>query len=1029
VGLTVVASKRRLVDGLVICRFPSGSSDLILAGMAAAGSSRFVGRAEELARLLAALERAEHGQPAMVVVAGDAGVGKTRLLAEFADRARQRGARVLVGGCVELGDIGLAYLPVVDALRGLADDPAEAELLAEAATTAPGLGRLLPGIRQAGLAVAQANDGLDQLQVFDAVRALLLRRSQQSPVVVVVVVLEDLHWADRSTRDLLVFLARTLRSGRVMLVGSYRSDELHRRHPLRPLLAELVRLSSVERLELAPFSRAELTEHLEAITGVRLPADRVERIYARSEGNPFYAEQLLAAEVDAGAAEVALPPTLTDVLLARVQALTEPAQQVLGVAAVAGRRVPHRLLAEVARWPEADLEQGLREAIGAGVLVADRTSGTYVFRHALLQEAIYGELLPSEQVRLHAAYARLLTAEPGGAAAELAHHCLASNDLVGALAASVRAAEDAAAVLAPAETLRHLGTALKLWGRVPDPAGVTGTNWMELTLRAAAAARAAGDRPRAVALAQNAAATTDATADPGRAAHGYERLGQYLLEAGRFQDGLGARARAVELVPAQPPTPLRARVTAAMAQALIIVGQRDEARCWCEEALAVARAVGSAEDEADILITLGLIEHGEDPATARSLYVTARDRAVDAGNLEIEARALLDLAWLEFGLGNLAATRAVFDEGAELADRTGRGWSHFGLTMRRGQCYVRYEAGDWDECERLAAAVPDLVTSLAVAELAAAALHVEVGRGRVTAPRRLRNLGALAGLDFSTAVEVAGLEAELATWQGDLDRASSAVERALAIFNGGAFEASQNMDLTPTCAVGLAVQADRAARARGAGGATALADAIADGQVLLQRARADVEQAKRMGHVYAHDVYVAACLAKAEAEWTRLQGHSDPHAWQAAVEAFSYGHVYEVARCQRRLAEALLGAGDRERATVAAQAAHHTAVRLGAEPLQGALEALARRGRLDLGVGLPAERSLAGLTPRELEVLRLLVEGRSNRQIAETLFISGKTVSVHVTSILTKLGVHSRLEAAARARDLGLDRPTSDSRR
>jgi len=485
----------------------------------------FIGRAAELGRLKGTLDRAEHGRPQLVLLAGEAGVGKTRLLAEFADRAQQRGARVLVGGCVELGDIGLAYLPVVDALRGLGDEPAEAELLAEVAATAPGLGRLLPGIRQAGLAVAQANDGLDQLQVFDAVRALLLRRSEQSPVVVV---LEDLHWADRSTRDLVAFLARTLRTGRVMLVVSYRSDELHRRHPMRPLLAELVRLLGVERLELAPFSQAELAEHLEAITRVRLPADRVARIHARSEGNPFYAEQLLAARVDAGDAEVALPPTLTDVLLARVQALPEPAQQVLRVAAVAGRRVPYRLLAEVAGRPEADLEQGLHEAIGAGVLVADRTSGTYVFRHALLQEAVYGDLLPGEQVRLHAAYARVLASEPEGVAAELAYHCLASNDLVGALAASVQAAEAAAAVLAPAEALRHLTSALKLWERVPDPAAVAGTDRVDLLLRAAAAASAAGDRHRAAGLAEEAAATADATADPARAAVVYERLGQYF---------------------------------------------------------------------------------------------------------------------------------------------------------------------------------------------------------------------------------------------------------------------------------------------------------------------------------------------------------------------------------------------------------------------------------------------------------------------------------------------------------------------
>jgi DNA-binding CsgD family transcriptional regulator/tetratricopeptide (TPR) repeat protein len=971
----------------------------------------FIGRAGELQRLEAILGRAEQGRPQLVLLAGEAGVGKSRLLVEFADRARQRGVRVLAGGCVELGDIGVAYLPIVDALRGLAEDPADAELLAEVAMIAPGLGRLLPGIKQAGPRATLGRNSLDQAEVFDAVRALLVGRAERSPVVVV---LEDLHWADRASRDLVAFMARTLRAGRVLLVVSYRSDELHRRHPLRPLLAELVRLPGVERLELAPFSRAELAEHLEAIAGGSLPPERMEGIYTRSEGNPFYAEQLLAA--GAGDEDVGLPVTLANVVLARVQGLSEPAQQVLRVAAVAGRRMSHRLLAEVAGQPEADLERGLREAIDAGVLVADRTAGSYMFRHALLQEAVYADLLPGEQVRLHAAYARLLEAEPDGAAAELAHHYLQSHDLVGALAASVRAAEEAAAVLAPTETLRHLSTALKLWERVPDPVTITGTHRVELLLGAAAAASNAGEYLRAVGLAQEAATTADATADPVRATRAHERLGLYLLETGRLEEALRAHARAVELVPAQPPTRLRARVTAALAQALINAGQRDEARRWCDEALMAARGANSADDEADVLITLGMIEEWDDPAKARSLYAAGRARAADAGNLEIELRALQDLAVLEANLGNLAAARALYDEGVVLADRTGLGWS--GVGMRGALCMVCYLIGDWDECERLIAAVPERVMTLAVQHVAAHGLAVQVARGRSDVPQRLRHLAALAGTD--PYLDVAVREADLAIWQGDLDRARSAVQHALA-----ALDAAEHLDKAIDGAwvgmKGVTVEAERADRARAAGDAAALHDATAVGQGLLERVRAVVEQAHRVG--VAHHVHLRGCHAKAEAEWTRLQGHSDPKAWQAAVEAFSYGHVYAVARCQWRLAEALLGAGDREQATAAVRAAYETAAKLRAAPLQAALESLARRGRLDLGAGLPVDRTLAGLTPREVEVLRLLVDGRSNRQIAERLFISGKTVSVHVTNILAKLGVHSRLEAAATARRLGLDQP------
>ena len=338
---------------------------------------------------------------------------------------------------------------------------------------------------------------------------------------------------------------------------------------------------------------------------------------------------------------------------------------------------------------------------------------------------------------------------------------------------------------------------------------------------------------------------------------------------------------------------------------------------------------------------------------------------------------------------------------------------------------VRYETGDWDDCERLGATVPDLVTSLPVARLAAAILPVQVGRGRAAATKRLRELAALSGLDTITALDFLGVEADHATWHGDVERARLAIQRALAIHDASS-RSEEPGDQAWFGALGLAVEAEDAERARAAGDAAALADAIAAGRVLLERARSAMERAKRTG--WAHDVFLLGFHAKAEAEWTRLQSRSDSQAWQAAVEAFSWGHVYEVARCQWRLAEALLSRGDREHATVAARAAYQTAVRLGAKPLRGALEALARRGRLDLGGGLPAERTLAGLTPRELEVLRLLVEGRSNRQIAEELFISGKTASVHVTRILAKLGVHSRRDAAVLARQLGLDR-TLDSDR
>jgi DNA-binding CsgD family transcriptional regulator len=1011
-------SERRPVDGLVTCRFPSGSSDFILAGMAVASSDRFVGRDEELTRLLAALQRAEQGQPAMVLVAGDAGVGKTRLLAELAHQARRREARVLVGGCLEVGDVGLPYVPLLTALRGFAEADND-QLLAAAAKGLPGLSRLLPELADQQTATAPLGEGLEQLQLFDAVGSLLLRLAKHAPVVLV---LEDLHWADPSTRELVTFLHQTLRSGRVLLVASYRSDEVHRRHPLWPWLAEFGRRPGVERLAVGPLSRAELAEHLAALRGERLPQAALARIFARSEGNPFYAEELLAAGADD--AEVVLPRALAEVLLARVQALSDVAQQLLRIAAVAGRRVGHRLLLAAAGRPELDLETGLREAVAAHLLVADAASQSYAFRHALLQEALYRDLLPSECVRLHASFARLLEAgsgETGASAAELAYHYLASHDLADALVASVQAAAQAEAVHAPGERLRHLEQALSLWERVPEAAGLAGADRIDLVLNAAEAANAAGDVDRAVGFARQAIAEVDEHVDPLRAARAYERLAQYL-RVGHDEEKLQLCVRAEQLVPHDPPTPLRARVTAAVAQALANTQQREEARRWCQKALVAARATASVGDEADALITLSMVEALHDPNKAHALLVAAQQQAARTGHYDIELRAIHNRGWAEHDLGNLAGASATYDEGVERAWQVGLAWSPFGLAMRSGRCYFRYVAGDWETAATLTRAVDQHLAALAP-QLSADALAVEVGRGQATVEERLASLTPLHGSYRAMDIFVALGEAEHAVWGDELERASSAIQRGLVAVGGANRWTLEELMLY---AAGLAIQARRAELARAGADGPALAEAVALGPTFLRRARSIAERSGRIVHP---SVHVPAWLAKAEAEWTRVEGHSDPDRWQAAIEAFSFGHVYEVARCRWRLAEALLGAGRREEAAEAAREAYRTAVRLGAAPLRGALEALARRARLDLGAELPQEPGAAGLTPRELEVLRLLVAGRSNRQIAETLFISGKTASVHVTNILAKLEVHSRLEAAARARDLGLDRPSDGGRR
>jgi DNA-binding CsgD family transcriptional regulator len=974
--------------------------------MTTATSPAFIGRTLQLAQLLELLARAESGRPAVALVAGEAGVGKTRLLAELAARASSGGARVLVGGCLQVGDVGLPYVPFIDAFRDVGARPDEAELVAPLVAAVAGLGRLLPAAREEGAEPPAPGDGFEQVQLLDGVLTLLDRLSELAPLVLVI---EDVHWADAASRHLLGFLARTLRSSRILLVASYRSDELHRRHPLRPLLAELIRIPGLERIEVPPFSREELAEYVQALVGGAVSSSAVDRILARSEGNAFFAEELVAA--GAVRSEVLLPDALADVLLGRIEALPELAREVLKVAAAAGRAVNHQLLVAAAGRPEAELEEGLREAIAAQVLVTDPTSESYRFRHALLQEVVYGDLLPGERSRLHATYARVLANQ--GPAAELAYHCVAGHDLPGALAALVRAADEARAVFAPAEALGHLTAAIELWERVPDPATVAGVDLVDLNLRAAAAASDSGEFRRAVSLAQDAVAGAEGL----RAAQANERLANYLLqEDGDAQEMLAASLRAVELVPAEPPTALRARVAAGRARVLQALRHYDEARRWCDEARSVARAAGSTNEETHALITLAVLELRQDNApVARSLLHDALRRAAAAGEHSLELRAQCILGTLELDLGNLTAAGEALGEAVALASRRGLTWSEYGLQARIQRFYTHYVTGSWDEAARLAQDIDDCAPT--VPSLLAVTLYVEVGRGGERAAQRLERLERMSHGDGWATYMTLGCGIELACWRGDPERARALVRAILAELDA-ADEQWELSSIWPA-AQGLAAEADRAERARTAGDEAVVADALRAGHELLERARVAERESRRIGRQVGPEAL--AWLARAEAETARLEGKADPDRWYASAEAFGYGHVYEQARSRWRLAEALLASGGRDEALEAAAAAHEVAVRLGAAPLRDRVEALARRGRLDLGLGPAPANGAGGLTPREREVLRLVAAGRSNRQIAEALYISRKTASVHVSNILTKLGVRSRGEAAATARSLGLD--------
>ncbi|HWM11804.1 MAG TPA: BTAD domain-containing putative transcriptional regulator [Solirubrobacteraceae bacterium] len=423
----------------------------------AVAADRFVGRAGELDRLDAALAAAAAGAGTTVLVAGPAGIGKTRLTSELGARARAGEGTVLAGRCIQLVGAGLPYLPLVEALRPLGDSLAGLRELP----------RLIPGLPGA-LAAAERSDA--KLALFEEVLAVLDRLG--GPVVLVV---EDLQWADESTLDLVAFLAHAVRSRRILVAATYRSDEVRPGDPLHRLATGLAASGAAAVLALEPLPFEDVRALL-AAWPEPLPADVVAAIAARSEGNPFFARELAAA---AARRETELPPGLRDVLLGHVARLDGAARAVLRVLAAAGRDVSYRLLDAVMPLDELGLAGALRQAVELDVVLPDQAAGTFRFRHALFAEAVYATLLPGEREALHQRLARALTDEPhlaasGAAAAEAAQHWAAAGRPVEALGASLQAAREAEAVSGLTEALKHVERVLSLWDQVPEAEELSG---------------------------------------------------------------------------------------------------------------------------------------------------------------------------------------------------------------------------------------------------------------------------------------------------------------------------------------------------------------------------------------------------------------------------------------------------------------------------------------------------------------------------------------------------------------------------
>jgi DNA-binding CsgD family transcriptional regulator/tetratricopeptide (TPR) repeat protein len=985
-------------------------------------SPTLVGRVEELGVLEAAQGRAANGEPAVVLVGGEAGIGKTRLMSELADRRGVEGVRVLVGGCLPAGGDGLPYAPIVEALRPL---PTELGVGAARELIGPSwseLAHLLPSLGQPSSGPAgQAA----QARLFELLLGLLGRLGEQAPLILVV---EDLHWADQSTRELLAFLVRNLRAERLLLVVTYRSDEPHPDR-LGPYLAELDRTGRVERLELTRLDRAATVAQLTGMLDAAPAADLVEAVFVRSEGNPFFTEELLAA-VRAGSG--VLPATSRDLLQGRVEGLAEQPRRVLGVAAVAGRQVPHRLVAAVAGLDERELEGALREAVAHQLLVTRPGEGGYLFRHALLREVVDAGLLPGERARLHAGYAHALTehpelatGSPAVAAAELAAHWDAAGEPVRALPARVKAGLAAEHTRAFAEAARHYQRALELWEQVADPGRPAGLDQVDLLARAAEAVALTGAAGDAVGLLEDALSGVDPAAEPVRAAVLLARLGEVRRVAGEEAGAVAALAQAERLVAGAPPSAEVARVLGACAYGLLLSLRAEEAIACGEAAIGAARAVGARAEEAKALRVLAIsLANFGGLDRAITLVLEARRIAQDVGDTETVMDTYRSAGHLLEWAGRLRDAVEDKQEGYRRAHELGLQYAT-GSFVAGNLAFALLSAGRWVECEQL--------TREPLASDTWGAFNLRVARGVLLA-RRGAFAAAREELDLALRLsppflgESAWLgQAEFALWAGHQDQAATAVAAGLRWWAERDHDAT-DPDYSLWYPLALRLEADRAEQAAARRATEEVAEARRRAAPLI----AELDRLEAADPPQARYPYVAGNLLLARAEQSRLDGRSDPQRWGAAAVAWEQmEHPFEGAYARFREAEALLAHGSsRPQAGQALRSAYQTAVALDAAPLRREIESLAKRGRLRLDDRLdkatvskvPSPAAPLGLTRREAEVLVLVAKGRTNQQIGQELFITEGTAGVHVSRILTKLGVASRVEAAAIAHRLELDK-------
>jgi len=946
-----------------------------------------IGRERELAEIEAALAAARTGHGGLLLVAGEAGVGKTRLAY---DALAESGMRVLAGMAVQ--EATPPYAPVAAALRSFLR--AEPSGLSDCGPLSEYLAMILPELGP------RREDG-DRGTLFEALRCAFETIARSGPTAVL---LDDLHWADDATLELLPTLAVTLEQEPLLVIGTYRSDELPRGNRVRRLRAELRRGRRLHELVVEPLDAEQTAALAERVLGGQVGPSLAAMIHDRTQGIPFFIEELAAAlgssallehngaMVELGRhADLPMPETIRDAVLLRAERLPASARQALEVAAIAGLRFEFDLVLDLAGAP------GIEEAIESGFVLEDEP-GRGCFRHALTREALYHAVPWTRRRALHAEIAARLEST-GGSAAVIAEHWLAAQQPSRARPALLAAAELFAALHAHRDSARAVRRAIELWPDGEDePARLAALD------RLGQSAELTGDFSEATRAWREAAAGYDGGGKPLELAKTQRKLaGLYELQCA-WDSAFAARGIAADSFRAsgQPGDAAAERIAAAanlqssgsLTAALdLIVAATDEAD-RADRLDLKARALGL---KGLVQARMGEVDAGLASARAGLSLALAENLIEPAAEAYEKVGMILDLGADQGGAIDAFTTALDFCE------------AH-GVSGRAKVClgclaYVLRKTGEWDRV-------------------------IEICRDVISAAEAPRNARC-------AAIGQLGMVHAL---RGDTKRARPLLAEAFALAQQTGF-----MIMKLDGAWGLARLDEQQAE---------YASAEARCHLLLELARGSEDSqypvpALRWATTFlaerGTESAAAACTewlggitgrtgnpealaatAHALGEMALLNGDAEQaarHFLQALELLRELDLPLDRAETQLRAGVALAAAGEREAAIERLTDGYRTARKLGARPLAGRAGAeLAQLGeRVDQRHRRTAgELDHSGLSRRELEVVRLVAVGRTNREIAVDLFLSPRTVDMHVRNILTKLGCRSRTDATRRASELGL---------